>query len=112
MVFGQHRFSSYPSPEPGDPELSSGEMPSLRTAVSIGETGHAPFKPQVTHISPLGRTLSKARWLPGGKNFAESTQSKGANNKEISSSLIWLTGWAIQSLLIALRIRLTPKSLG
>jgi hypothetical protein len=70
-------------------------MPSLRTAVSIGETGHAPFKPQVTHISPLGRTVSKACGLPGGKNLAESTQSKGANNKEISSSLIWLICWTI-----------------
>src|SRR5947209_19995024 len=90
MVFGQHRFSSHPSPEPGDPELSSREMPSLRTALSIGQTRHAPFKPQITDISSLGRTVSKARWLPGGKNLAQSTQSKGANNKDVSSGLIWL----------------------
>ena len=54
MVFRQHWFSSHPSPQFADSELSSGEMPRGRAVVSDREADHAVRQFQVLHLPSLG----------------------------------------------------------
>src|ERR1051326_4913172 len=75
MVFRQHRLSPHPPPQPGYSELSPGEMPSLRTALSNCQTDHPSCQLQIIDLSPLGRTTAEIGWLPSGKAGAKATET-------------------------------------
>src|SRR5436190_18299437 len=65
MVFGQHRVPSHPPSQPRHSELSPREMPQGRTSFPDRQTHYPVFKPQIAHLSALGRAASEARRLPG-----------------------------------------------
>src|SRR4051794_27254052 len=74
MVLGQYRLSSHSSSQPAHSQLSPGEMPRGRTALSNRETGDAVLQPQILHLPSLGRTAAQAGRLWTSQDRAPGTE--------------------------------------